>query len=60
MGEISPEEFENFIGEDMMLEPVVIQSDSNIDKTLSYYMGRNTPDRQSFIIDNLYIEESVL
>ncbi len=60
LGEISPEEFENFIGEDMMLEPVVIQSDSNIEKTLSYYMGRNTPDRQSFIIDNLYIEESVL
>ena len=59
LGEISPEEFVYFIGEDIMLEPVVVQSDSNIDKTLSYYMGRNTPDRQSFIIENLYIEESV-
>ena len=59
MGEISPEEFAYFIGDDIMLEPVVIQSDSNIDNTLSYYMGRNTPDRQSFIIENLYIEESI-
>ena len=59
LGEISPNEFANFISEDMMLDPVIIQSDSNIDKTLSYYMGRNTPDRQSFIIDNLYVEESL-
>jgi len=59
LGEISPGEFARFIGEDILLEPVVIQSDSNIDKTLSYYMGRNTPDRQSFIIENLYVEESV-
>ena len=59
LGEISPEEFAYFISEDIMLEPVILQSDSNIDKTLSYYMGRNTPDRQSFIIENLYIEESV-
>ena len=59
LGEISPNEFANFISEDMMLDPVIIQSDSNIDKTLSYYMGRNTPDRQSFIINNLYVEESL-
>ena len=59
LGEISPGEFAHFIGENILLEPVVIQSDSNIDKTLSYYMGRNTPDRQSFIIENLYVEESV-
>jgi len=59
LGEISPEEFACFISEDIMLEPVILQSDSSIDKTLSYYMGRNTPDRQSFIIENLYIEESV-
>tara|TARA_B100001142_G_scaffold186343_1_gene185550 strand:- start:2752 stop:4590 length:1839 start_codon:yes stop_codon:yes gene_type:complete len=59
LGEISPEEFAHFIGDDILLEPVVIQSDSNIDKTLSYYMGRNTPDRQTFIINNLYVEESV-
>ena len=42
-----------------MLDPIVLKSDSNIDDTLSYYMGRNTPDRQSFIIDNLYVEESL-
>jgi topoisomerase-4 subunit B len=59
LGEISPDEFARFINEDIMLEPVIIQSDSNIDETLSYYMGRNTPERQSFIIENLYIEESV-
>ena len=59
LGEISPKEFANFIGEDILLEPVVIQSDSNINKTLSYYMGRNTPDRQNFIIENLYVEESI-
>ena len=59
LGEISPDEFAHFIGEDILLDPVIIQSDSNIDKTLSYYMGRNTPDRQSFIIDNLYVEESI-
>ena len=59
LGEISPEEFARFIGEDIMLEPVVIQADSNIDSTLSYYMGRNTLDRQNFIIENLYIEESI-
>ena len=59
LGEISPEEFARFIGEDIMLEPVVIQADSNIDGTLSYYMGRNTLDRQSFIIENLYIEDSI-
>ena len=59
LGEISPDEFAHFIGEDILLDPVIIQSDSNIDKTLSYYMGRNTPDRQSFIIENLYVEESI-
>ncbi|MBJ47986.1 MAG: DNA topoisomerase IV [Candidatus Marinimicrobia bacterium] len=59
LGEISPDEFVHFIGEDILLDPVIIQSDSNIDKTLSYYMGRNTPDRQSFIIENLYVEESI-
>ena len=59
LGEISPSEFANFINEDIMLDPIVLKSDSNIDDTLSYYMGRNTPDRQNFIINNLYIEESL-
>tara|TARA_B100000131_G_scaffold120556_1_gene117578 strand:- start:2370 stop:4208 length:1839 start_codon:yes stop_codon:yes gene_type:complete len=59
LGEISPNEFAYFINEDIMLEPIVVKSDSNIDETLSYYMGRNTPDRQNFIINNLYIEDSL-
>ena len=59
LGEISPNEFAHFINEDIMLEPIVVKSDSNIDETLSYYMGRNTPDRQNFIINNLYIEDSL-
>ena len=59
LGEISPSEFANFINEDIMLDPIVLKSDSNIDDTLSYYMGRNTPDRQNFIINNLYVEESL-
>ncbi len=59
LGEISPSEFANFINEDIMLDPIVLKSDSNINETLSYYMGRNTPDRQNFIINNLYIEESL-
>ena len=59
LGEISPNEFAYFINEDIMLEPIVVKSDSNIDETLSYFMGRNTPDRQNFIINNLYIEDSL-
>ncbi|MEQ8624515.1 MAG: DNA topoisomerase IV subunit B [Vicingaceae bacterium] len=55
LGEISPDEFKNFIGEDMRLEPVVIGKDS-INELLKFYMGKNTPDRQEFIIDNLKVE----
>ena len=57
LGEISPDEFSNFIGEDIRLEPVVLNEDTNIDDVLSYYMGKNTPDRQGFIIENLRIEK---
>jgi topoisomerase IV subunit B len=53
LGEISPDEFKNFIGEDIRLEPVVLSKESTIDTILSYYMGKNTPERQDFIIDNL-------
>jgi topoisomerase-4 subunit B len=53
LGEISPEEFSDFIGEDMRLQPVVLQDGTSIDELLSYYMGKNTPERQLFIIDNL-------
>jgi topoisomerase IV subunit B len=56
LGEISPDEFGGFIGEDIRLEPVLLTEDSSINKILEYYMGKNTPDRQDFIIDNLRIE----
>lgn len=57
LGEISPDEFGKFIGEDMRLEPVILEKESTIPKLLSYYMGKNTPDRQRFIIDNLIVEK---
>src|SRR5690606_8925230 len=53
LGEISPDEFKNFIGEEIRLEPVVLSKEVSIDTILSYYMGKNTPERQDFIIDNL-------
>jgi topoisomerase-4 subunit B len=57
LGEISPDEFGKFIGENIRLEPVILQKDTTIPKILTYYMGKNTPDRQRFIIDNLIIEK---
>ena len=60
LGEISPNEFSDFIGEDIRLEPVVLQEETEIDKVLSYYMGKNTPDRQKFIINNLKVEKDEL
>ncbi len=59
LGEISPDEFGLFIGENMRLEPVIMEKETSIVKLLSYYMGKNTPDRQRFIIDNLRIEKDV-
>ena len=59
LGEISPDEFGNFIGKDIRLEPVIIEKDSKIHELLEYYMGKNTPERQGFIIDNLRIEEDI-
>lgn len=56
LGEISPDEFGGFIGEDIRLEPVMLQDGTSIDDILSYYMGKNTPQRQVFIIDNLKVE----
>lgn len=55
LGEISPDEFGKFIGEDIRLQPVLLH-DSNLNKILEFYMGKNTPTRQEFIIDNLRIE----
>ncbi|QHV99839.1 DNA topoisomerase IV subunit B [Spirosoma endbachense] len=59
LGEISPEEFGLFIGENMRLEPVIMEKETSVPKLLSYYMGKNTPDRQRFIIDNLRIEKDI-
>ena len=56
LGEISPDEFGGFIGEDIRLEPVLLTEDSSITKILQYYMGKNTQERQEFIIDNLRLE----
>ncbi|HYG50146.1 MAG TPA: DNA topoisomerase IV subunit B [Flavobacteriales bacterium] len=56
LGEISPDEFKNFIGPDIRLEPVVVGKES-INGILDYYMGKNTPERQDFIIDNLKVEK---
>lgn len=57
LGEISPNEFKNFIGKDIRLDPIIIGKDSAVKDLLSFYMGKNTPDRQEFIIDNLRIEK---
>ena len=56
LGEISPNEFEDFIGENIKLDPVVLGDKTQIEELLTYYMGKNTPDRQVFIIDNLKVE----
>ena len=56
LGEISPDEFARFIGSDMKLQPVMMLSDTHIQQLLEYYMGKNTPTRQEFIIDNLQLE----
>jgi len=57
LGEISPDEFSHFIGKDMRLEPVRMKKQDTINGYLEFYMGKNTPERQDFIIDNLRIEE---
>jgi topoisomerase-4 subunit B len=56
LGEISPEEFGKFIGEDIRLQPVMLLPETHIQQLLEYYMGKNTPSRQDFIIDNLKVE----
>ncbi|MHA8079888.1 DNA topoisomerase IV subunit B [Aquirufa regiilacus] len=59
LGEISPEEFGEFIGENIKIEPVILEKDFTIPQLLTYYMGKNTPERQKFIIDNLVIEKDL-
>ncbi|MBS1635197.1 MAG: type IIA DNA topoisomerase subunit B [Bacteroidetes bacterium] len=56
LGEISPDEFKHFIGKDMRLEPVLLDQQASIQQLLNYYMGKNTQERQEFIIDNLRVE----
>lgn len=60
LGEISPNEFGRFIGPDIRLEPVILKEEASIEKLLNYYMGKNTPERQEFIIDNLMVEKNDL
>jgi topoisomerase-4 subunit B len=59
LGEISPDEFRNFIGEEIRLDPVTLKKGDRVSELLSFYMGKNTPTRQEFIIENLRIEEDI-
>ncbi len=60
LGEISPDEFKHFIGEDIRLDPVMLDKDMSIEEFLEFYMGKNTPNRQEFIINNLKVELDVV
>ncbi|MBV5348207.1 type IIA DNA topoisomerase subunit B, partial [bacterium] len=57
LGEISPDEFKNFIGPDIRLDPILMKKHESVANMLEFYMGKNTPERQEFIIDNLYVEK---
>ena len=56
LGEISPNEFVHIIGDNIRLDPVLLDKEMSIEKLLEFYMGKNTPDRQKFIIENLKVE----
>ncbi len=60
LGEISPDEFKNFIGESIRLDPIMLDKDLSIEELLQFYMGKNTPDRQEFIINNLKVELDIV
>ncbi len=60
LGEISPDEFKHFIGSSIRLDPVLLQRESSIKEIISFYMGKNTPERQTFIIDNLRVEGDLI
>jgi topoisomerase-4 subunit B len=60
LGEISPDEFKNFIGESIRLDPIMMDKNTSIEQLLSFYMGKNTPDRQEFIIKNLKVDLDVV
>ncbi len=57
LGEISPDEFSNFIGPEIRLDPVLMKKHESVSQMLEFYMGKNTPERQDFIIENLYVEK---
>ena len=60
LGEISPDEFKGFIGSDIRLEPVLLRKETSVPQLLEYYMGKNTPERQDFIINHLRVEKNVV
>ena len=60
LGEISPDEFKGFIGQDIRLEPIILKKETSIRELLTFYMGKNTPNRQGFIIDNLKVEKDLV
>lgn len=60
LGEISPDEFKHFIGENIRLDPVMLDESMSVEELLKFYMGKNTPDRQEFIIDNLKVELDIV
>jgi topoisomerase IV subunit B len=60
LGEISPDEFKHFIGKDMRLEPVTLKKEDSVNQLLPFYMGKNTPERQDFIIEHLRVEEDLV
>ncbi len=60
LGEISPDEFKHFIGKDMRLDKVSLRKTDLVKELLEFYMGKNTMERQNFIIDNLVVEEDIL
>ena len=60
LGEISPNEFKHFIGENMRLEQLSLRKEDVVSELLSFYMGKNTPQRQEFILENLIVEEDIV
>ncbi|WP_303319030.1 DNA topoisomerase IV subunit B [Flavivirga abyssicola] len=60
LGEISPDEFKHFIGDDIRLDPIMLDDNMSVEELLSFYMGKNTPTRQEFIIDNLKVEMDLI
>ena len=60
LGEISPDEFGNFIGDDIRLQPVLLKKETHVHQLLTFYMGKNTPDRQEFIVENLKVEKDLV